>query len=223
MRPAVGGNKRNDEMFSGELPFARRAYAKSVPRGDIVNRKQRRAGSRCPPPREGLISRADAALILRRDRRSTFRYEKAELLVAVYIDEDGNKWFEQESVVQLAVRFALEGRAGHASSGRQTTAPPTPAPQPKEGDYHPELPSRHASQPKEGDYRPELPSRRAALRETPEPTDKVPPPAAPPQRSTSRAEEKPLPPSVQGAVAIRPTTLVDPTWFNDDFQAGGSK
>jgi hypothetical protein len=141
------------------------------------------------------------ALILRRDRRSTFRYEEEGTLVAVFVDDDGNKWFELESVVRLAARLALEGRSANASSGRQKSAPPTPV----------------ASRLQAGDYDPSpLRSRAKPLRETPSPADKAPPPAAQ-QRSSPKGNEKPLPPSVQGATAVRPTTAIDPTWFNDDF------
>jgi hypothetical protein len=158
------------------------------------------------------------ALILRRHRRSTFRYEEEGTLVAVFVDDDGNKWFELESVVRFAARLALEGRSAtaNASSGRQKSAPPAPV----------------ASRLQPGDYDPSpVRSRAKTLGETPPPADKAPPLAAQ-QRSSPKGNEKPLPPSVQGATAVRPTTAIDPTWFDDDFPAfkatggagrGGSK
>ena len=174
-----------------------------------MNRKQRRAGARSTPPREGLICRADAALILQRDRRTIFRYEEDGLLGEVFIDNEGNKWFELESVMRLAARFALERRNGRPSRSGKKSAPPAPAaPQAAEG------------------YYPERRTRRPPRAERPTPVERFPPPAPPllpPKGEEKPPEEKPLLPSAKGATAIRTTTVVDPNWFNEDLEPENGK
>jgi hypothetical protein len=75
--------------------------------------------------------------ILRKSRRTIFRYEKGGLLGVVYVDGYGTKWFELKLVTQLAARLALEERAGHVSSGKQKVVTPAPPPPVKEEDYDP--------------------------------------------------------------------------------------
>jgi hypothetical protein len=140
--------------------------------------------------------------ILRKSRRTLFRYEEDGLLVVVFIDGDGTKWFDLKLVMQLAARLALEARAGHGSSSQQKVVTPVPPAPVKEKDYDP---GRRV--------------RRPPRSERPTP---LPPPPAPPRPPAPKAEEepreeKPLLPSAKGATAIRTTTLVDPNWFNEDL------
>lgn len=181
-----------------------------------MNRQHRRASSRCPPPpHEGLICRAEAVVILRKSRSTVFRYEEEGLLVAVFIDGGGTRWFELKTVMQLAARLALEERAGQASSSRQKVVTPVPPPPVEE----------------DGEYDPGRRVRRPPRAERPTPVEELPPPAPPrppaPKAEEKPREEKPLLPSVQGATAIRTKTVVDPNWFNEDLDPkkgkGGSE
>jgi hypothetical protein len=147
-------------------------------------------------------------VILRKSRSTTYRYEEDGLLVAVFTDGAGTRWFELNKVMQLAARLALEERAGNASSGRQkvvTTAPP--------------------SEVKEEDYDPSRRVRRPPRAERPTPVERIPPPAPPPAPKGEERprEEKPLLPSAKGATAIRTATVVDPNWFNEDLDPKNGK
>jgi hypothetical protein len=167
-----------------------------------MNREQRRARSRRPPPpQEGLICRAEAGVILRKSRSTVFRYEEDGLLVAVCTDGTGTRWFELKAVMQLAARLALEERAGHVSSSRQKVVIAASPPPVEEEDYHPE---RRVRRP----LRTERPTSVAPL-------PPVAAPPAPPRPAAPKGEEKPLLPSAKGAIAIRTKTVVDPNWFND--------
>lgn len=174
-----------------------------------MNRQQRRASSRCPPPpQEGLICRIEAMAILRKSRRTVFRYEEEGKLVAVYTDDDGTRWFELKKVMQLAADLALEkGARVKRSSRRQKVVTPVPPPSVEED--------------KDGDYEGRR-VRRPPRAERPSRVEPLPPPAPPPRPPAPKGEEKPreekpLLPSVKGATAIRTKTMVDPNWFNEDI------
>ena len=148
-------------------------------------------------------------MILRKSRSTTYRYEEDGLLVAVFTDGAGTRWFELNKVMQLAARLALEERAGQASSGRQKVATPVPPP-----------PSRRKTTTRVGRVR------RPPRAERPTPVEPIPPPAPPPPAPKGEEkprEEKPLLPSAKGATAIRTKTVVDPNWFNEDLEPKNGK
>jgi hypothetical protein len=187
-----------------------------------VNRKPpKRGGGWRRPPREGLIGRTEAALLLQCDRIWIRRhYQKNGLLKAAVTEPDGVEWFELEAVKLLA--SSMKRKRGRKSSSTRLRAVRSPSEL---------LPA---------DYYPELRARRAPVCEAPRPFVKARPSAERPSlryagsmprgvgpRTEIRkewwdAELTPLAPEVdaspQRAAAPGGTTEIDPRWFDKDFK-----
>lgn len=190
-----------------------------------MNRKPpKRGGGWRRPPREGLIGRTEAALLLQCDRIWIRRhYQKNGLLKAAVTEPDGVEWFELEAVKRLA--SSMKRKRGRKSSSTRLRAVRSPP----------------IEQPTQDEYYPELRGRRGPL---PPPIPKPPVKARPPTREAQRRETGPMPRGIGPRTEIRPewwdseltpldpardeapprppspsgTTEIDPRWFDPDFK-----